>query len=82
MSSWAGKRADDFFATHGAAEKVQRLGDGRTVYVWYKAVPSPTGGELMCSADIVASGQGVITSIRPRVDTIGMWGLSRCGEVF
>ncbi len=82
-SSWAGKRADEFFAQHGAAAKEQRLGDGRRVYIWISDANAPFGGPpVRCSADIVAAPDGRIISIRPREDTLGVWQLSRCSEIF
>ena len=42
------------------------------------------GGELKlgCAVQIVADKGGVITTIKPTADSIGMWQLSRCAEIF
>lgn len=83
QTSWVGKRADDFFVKHGAAQQEQRLSDGRRVYVWQASANASMGGpRVFCSADIVASATGMITEIRPREDSIGLWNTSRCTEIF
>ena len=78
---WVGKKADDFFATYGAASREQRLGDGRRVYSW-RSSTIVFGTYVSCEADVVANPNGIISSIRPREDTVGAWNLSRCSEVF
>lgn len=81
--SWIGKRADDFFVKHGAAERDQRLSDGRRVYVWQTVANASMGGpRVTCGADIVANAAGIIVEIRPREDSLGLWNTSRCSEVF
>jgi hypothetical protein len=82
-TAWVGKRADDFFARLGPAERAQRLGDGRTVYAWESSTIGPMSGKrAWCSADIVASPAGIIMEIRPKEDSRGLWNNSRCAEVF
>jgi hypothetical protein len=83
QATWIGKRADDFFVKQGAAQRDQRLSDGRRVYVWETSSNASMGGpKVWCSADIVASVSGIITEIRPREDSIGLWNTSRCSEIF
>jgi hypothetical protein len=83
QANWIGKRADDFFVKQGAAQRDQRLSDGRQVYVWETSSNASMGGpKVWCSADIVASASGIITEIRPREDSIGLWNASRCSEIF
>lgn len=83
QASWVGKRADDFFVKHGAAQREQQLSDGRRVYVWQTSSNASMGGpRVFCSADIVASSAGMIVEIRPREDSIGLWNTSRCTEIF
>jgi hypothetical protein len=82
-TSWVGRKADDFFVKHGAAQREQQLSDGRRVYVWQTSANASMGGpRVSCSADIVASAAGVIVEIRPREDSIGLWNSSRCAEIF
>jgi hypothetical protein len=40
------------------------------------------GPQVWCSADIVADRAGIITDFRPREDSVGLWNLSRCSEIF
>lgn len=82
-TGWIGKRSDEFFARHGAAQREQRLNDGRRVYIWQTVANAPGGGpQVWCSADIVTSPAGVIVEIRPRTDSLGLWNASRCTEIF
>lgn len=37
---------------------------------------------LGCAVQIVTDKSGIITTIKPTADTIGMWQLSRCAEIF
>jgi hypothetical protein len=83
QASWIGKRADDFFVKHGAAERDQKLSDGRRVYVWQTVANASMGGpRVTCGADIVADPAGIIVEIRPREDSLGLWNTSRCSEIF
>jgi hypothetical protein len=83
QASWIGKRADDFFVAHGAAQREQQLSDGRRVYIWQTSSNASMGGpRVWCGADIVANPSGVIVEIRPREDSIGLWNTSRCSEIF
>jgi hypothetical protein len=82
-TQWQGKRADDFFAEHGAAKTHRKLGDGRAVYLWETVTNASFGGpQVYCSADIVSDRSGVITDIRPSADSLGLWNTSRCAENF
>jgi hypothetical protein len=81
QSRWIGKRADDFFATKGPASALQRLSDGRRLYIWSTSSQFPFAGTLWCTANITVSPKGIITNITARHESWGALSFSRCAEV-
>jgi hypothetical protein len=82
-SKWLGRSADQFFATHGPPRRQHAMANGGQVYLWDStAMPSGTGIQIFCSADIVTDRAGAIAEIRLKEDSIGHWNLSRCTELF
>jgi hypothetical protein len=38
--------------------------------------------ELGCNVQLVTNNAGIITTVKPMADSLGVWQLSRCAEVF
>lgn len=82
-SQWVGQPSDMFFAKYGAPKREFTQRDGGKIYFWGTvAMPSGVITQVACTADIVANKDGLITEIRLQEDTIGVWNVSRCAEIF
>lgn len=80
-SQWLGKNADEFFVAKGAPAGKHQLANGDNLYRWQSGTDAIMLG-TSCELQILASPSNVIKQITALNDTLGVWRVSRCAELF
>jgi hypothetical protein len=81
-SRYVGQSADDFFSRYGPPVRTHRVSAGGYTSMWESPGSRVGGTTIQCMLTINANSENRISSINVYGDTVGMWGLSACAEIF